>query len=68
MIQREVRVSMTRRQRVLPSAMVCVVLGALAPAALGKTHFRPRVGGALGLIPPSTSRAYLAPTTLRLAP
>ncbi len=43
---------MTPRQRVLLSAMVCVLVGALAPAALGKTHFHPRVGGALGLIPP----------------
>ncbi len=46
---------MTRRQRFVLPAVVCVLLGVMAPAAFGKTHFRPRVGGALGLIPPVNS-------------
>ena len=58
---------MTRRQRVLLSAMVCVVLGALAPAAMGKTHFHPRVGGALGLIPPVNKQGVFGAKTSRPA-
>lgn len=46
---------MTRRRALLP-AVVCIALGAIAPAALGRITFHPRVGGALGLIPPVNSQ------------
>ena len=46
---------MTRARALLP-AVVCLVLGISAPTALGKTTFHPRVGGALGLIPPVNSQ------------
>ncbi len=44
------------RSRVLLPAVVCLMLAALAPPAFGKTTFHPRVGGALGLIPPVNSQ------------
>ena len=46
---------MTRSRALLP-AVVCLVLGVCAPMAAGKTKFHPRVGGALGLIPPVNSQ------------
>lgn len=42
---------MTRRRALLP-AVVCLMLFAFVSVAAGKTQFHPRVGGALGLIPP----------------
>ncbi len=46
---------MTRGRLLLP-AVACLALVAFAPAASGKTTFHPRVGGALGLIPPVNSQ------------
>ena len=43
------------RPRVLLPVIVCIVLGALAPSALGKPTFHPRIKGALGLVPPVNS-------------
>jgi hypothetical protein len=40
------------RSRALLLAIVCLGLGVTAPAAWGSSAFRPRVDGALGLIPP----------------
>jgi hypothetical protein len=43
----------------LPTVVVCVILAVCAPGALGATRtqvFHPRVGRALGLIPPVASR------------
>jgi hypothetical protein len=37
-------------------AVVCLMVGALAPTASAKTVFHPRVGGALGLMPPVNSQ------------
>jgi hypothetical protein len=46
---------MIRRRAWLP-AIVCLALGVLAPPALAKTVFHPRVRGALGLAPTVNSR------------
>ena len=40
------------RSRALMALLVCVLLGAFASSASAATKFRPRVDGALGLIPP----------------
>src|ERR1700686_2982251 len=42
--------------RALLPAVVCLMLGAVVPAASASTTFHPRVGGALGLIPPVNSQ------------
>ena len=39
------------RPRALLPLVVCLVLGASASAALASPKFRPRVGGAMGLVP-----------------
>jgi hypothetical protein len=44
------------RPRALTLAAVCLALAALAPAAAAAGKFRPRVGNALGLIPPVNSQ------------
>lgn len=43
---------MKLRFRVLLPLLVCLALGAFAPAALADPTFHPRIGNALGLIPP----------------
>jgi hypothetical protein len=40
------------RQRASVALVVCVVLGTFAATASAQPKFRPRVGGALGLVPP----------------
>lgn len=42
--------------RALLPAVICVLLGAFAPAALGANTFAPRIGGAMGLVPPAGSQ------------
>ena len=41
------------RARALAATAACLFLGVTAPAALGATQFRPRVGNAMGLAPRS---------------
>ena len=42
------------RARALAATAACLFLGVTAPAALGATQFRPRVGNAMGSAPPIT--------------
>jgi hypothetical protein len=44
------------RRRVLTAAIVCIACGTLASTAAGSVRFRPRVHGALGLVPPVNAK------------
>src|SRR5947207_6729818 len=51
---------MCRRRTWLLAAVACFALASTASTAWGKTHFRPRIGGALGLAPPIGAQPDIA--------
>jgi hypothetical protein len=51
---------MSPRRTCLVAAVACLVFAFTASAASGKPHFRPRIGGALGLAPPIGAQPDIA--------
>jgi hypothetical protein len=47
------------RSRALLPAIICLALGALATSAAARTSFRPRIGPALGIMPPVSGSGKL---------
>jgi hypothetical protein len=45
--------------RALLSVTACLAFGVLVPAASGATSFHPRIGGALGIVPPVDGQGHL---------
>jgi hypothetical protein len=56
------------RSRGLLLAIACLFCVALAPAAQGATKFHPRVGGALGLVPPLGGNGKARPADVATGP
>jgi len=48
------------RSRPLLLAIACLAFGVIVPSAWGATSFRPRIGGALGLVPPANRQGQLS--------
>jgi len=48
------------RSRPLLLAIACLGFGVIVPSAWGATNFRPRIGGALGLVPPANRQGQLS--------